>query len=440
MLPLTRRHALTAAGAAFLVGAAPARPSYRWPERFLWGTATAGHQIDGGNTNSDYWLLENLPNTRFKERSGDTCDSWNRWPEDIGLLKALGVNAYRFSVEWARIEPEPDLWSQATLDHYRRQCAALRDAGIMPVVTLHHFTSPRWIGAMGGWENEQTADRFARYAERVAAALGDLTGAFCTLNEPNAQVNSQVLRGGKADPKDAPILAAAARKAGSDRFGAYFLGDAFKVRDICIKAHRKGVDAVKAKAPGTKVGITLALQEWKKSPGGDALYERLWQQARKPFYDAAKGDDFIGVQTYILFRTGPDGFLPARQDAAFINTSNLEVPPTALGAAVREAHANTGAPVFVTENGIETEDDALRMRHLSQSLDSLHDAIADDVPVLGYMHWSLMDNFEWESGYGPKFGLYSVDRATFARKSKPAAALFRDLIRKAGVKPVSGKL
>ena len=218
-------------------------------DTFLWGAATAAHQIEGGNVNSDYWVLETIPDSGFKGRSGDACDSWSRWREDVALVRGLGLNAYRFSIEWARIEPEPGQFSLAALDHYRRICAACREADITPVVTFHHFTSPRWIAARGGWEDPATADAFARYCLRAARALGDLIGWACTLNEPNAQVTSYVMAREQPFPKEVLIRAEAARAVGSDRFGAFFMGDAFKVRDICLDGHAKAVQAIKSAAP-----------------------------------------------------------------------------------------------------------------------------------------------------------------------------------------------
>jgi beta-glucosidase len=193
-MSVTRREALAGGAAAVVsVPALAARPAAQ-PSKFLWGVATAAHQIEGGNVNSDYWVMEHVPGTYFKEKSGDACDSWNRWPEDLALIEAAGLNAYRFSVEWARIEPEPGEFSQATLDYYRRLCIACRERQIEPIVTLHHFTSPRWVAALGGWETPAVIDHYVRYAERTARALGDVTSWFCTMNEPNAQVTSKVLQ------------------------------------------------------------------------------------------------------------------------------------------------------------------------------------------------------------------------------------------------------
>ena len=317
-----------------------------WPAEFLWGVATAAHQIEGNNLGSDYWLLEHLQPTSFIEPSGDCCDSWQRWPEDHALVAGLGLNAYRFSVEWARVEPEEGAFSAAVLAHYRRQCESLRERGISPVVTLHHFSSPRWLAARGGWEYPGTPDLFARYAERVAHALGDTVGAWCTLNEPNAQVNSYIVRGERPADNEAAIVAAACKALGSYRFGSYFMGDSLRVRDVCIRAHALGVQALGAVSPQIPSGMTLALQALECGDGGQALYERLFEQARRPFYEAAARDAFIGVQPYMRFRTGPAGFLPP-PDGVELDRWGHDASPNVLEAAVREAARCTGTAVYV---------------------------------------------------------------------------------------------
>lgn len=395
-------------------------------KRFMWGVATAAHQIEGANVNSDYWVMEHVPGTYFKEPSGDACDSLNRWREDLALIKSAGLNSYRFSVEWARIEPEPGEFSEAALAYYRSICVVCRELGITPIVTLHHFTSPRWVAAMGGWEDDAVVDRFVRYAERTARALAGVVDWFCTLNEPNAQVTSKVLqlKPWAIEPK---LRADAARAVGSDRFHMYFLGDSYKVRDVCLAAHAKGRDAIKAAVPGAKVGLTLALQELSAGPGGEALYKRIFAEARAPFYAAAAKDDYIGVQTYNRFETGPDAYAPFPAEGVK-DMFGYPTPPGALAAAVREAYAHAKVPVFVTEHGNNTHDDAQRIRHMRESIDGLAGQMADGVPVLGYLHWSLLDNFEWSSGYIPRFGLVAVDRKTFVRTPKPSLAAYRALV------------
>lgn len=394
---------------------------------FLWGVATAAHQIEGANVNSDYWVMEHVPGTYFKEPSGDACDSFNRWREDLALIKAAGLNSYRFSVEWARIEPEPGEFSAAALAYYRRICVACREAGITPVVTLHHFTSPRWVAAMGGWEDSAVVDFYVRYVEKVARALGGVVDWFCTMNEPNAQVTSKVLQR-QPWAIEPQLRAAAAKAVGSDRFHMYFLGDSYKVRDVCLAAHRKGREAIKSAAPGARVGMTLALQELTAGPGGEALYRRVFAEARTPFYEAAAGDDFLGVQTYNKFELGSDGYLPSPSDA-MKDMFGYPTQPGALAATVSEAYAHAKVPIFVTEHGNNTAEDSQRVRHMRESIDGLAGQIAAGVPVLGYLHWSLLDNFEWSSGYTPRFGLVSVDRKTFVRTPKPSLGAYGTLVR-----------
>ena len=422
---LNRREVMLAGIGA---GSAPANARDRiGPNSFLWGAATAAHQIEGGNVNSDHWVMEHVPGTYFKEPSGDACDSFNRWREDIALVESAGLNSYRFSVEWARIEPEPGGFSEAALAYYRRICVECREAGINPVVTLHHFTSPRWVAAMGGWEDVAVVDRFVRYAERTARALAGVVEWFCTMNEPNAQVTSKVMQR-QPWAQESQLRAAAARAVGSDSFHMYFLGNSFKVRDVCLAAHKKAKDAIKAAVPGSRVGLTLALQELTAGPGGESLYRRIFAEARAPFYAAASSDDFIGVQTYNKFETGPEGYLPAPADA-MKDMSGYPTQPTALAASIREAHVHAKVPVLVSEHGNNTHDDTQRVGHLRAAIDSMAQQIDAGVPVLGYLHWSLLDNFEWSSGYTPRFGLVAVDRKTFARTPKPSLRAYGDLVR-----------
>lgn len=254
------------------------------------------------------------------------------------------------------------------------------------------------------------------------------------------------MRGGKAFAGEAAIVAAASKALGSDRFGSYFMGDSFKVRDVCLAAHARGRDAIKAAVPGLKVGMTLALQDLVPGPGGEALHARIFDNARRPFYEAAAHDDFPGAQPYMRQRIGPAGYLPPPAPrppppaGVPLNASGSDVSPDVIGAVVREAWKNARVPIFVTENGLESDDEVFRARHLTETIADPHATMAEGVPVLGYIHWSLMDNFEWRSGYCPHVGLYAVDRTTFARRAKPAAATYRGLLAAAGATAVNGRL
>ena len=424
----TRREALlTASAAAAVASPLISVKGASLRTNFMWGAATAAHQIEGGNWNTDYWALEHIPATYFKESSGDACDSWNRWRDDLALVKMGGMNSYRFSIEWARIEPEPGEFSIAALEHYRRICVVAREMGIEPVVTFHHFTSPRWIAAAGGWENPATADHFARYCGVAAMALAGTFSWACTMNEPNAQVTSMVMANGKKWDLQPTVLAQAAKAVGSDRFGSYFLGDAFKVRDVCLDGHAKARAAIKAAAPGVKVGLTLALQQLSAGQGGERLYKRIWDEVRLPFYQIARADDFIGVQTYHKGETGPDGYLPQR-DSEMIDSWDRDASPSALTVVVEEAYREAKVPVIVTENGIMAFDDKMRVEHLRRTVTTMAKKIDAGLPVLGYFHWTLIDNFEWSAGFAATFGLVAVDRKTFKRTPKPSHGAYSRLI------------
>ncbi|MBV9664234.1 MAG: glycoside hydrolase family 1 protein [Actinobacteria bacterium] len=374
-----------------------------FPDGFLWGTATAAHQVEGGNWNNDWWMWEHDPSSPCVEPSGDTVDHWHRYPEDIKLLADLGFNTYRFSVEWSRVEPERNEWSPAALDHYRRVCAECLDNGIQPIVTYHHFTTPRWVTNHGGWEEPSTADLFARYAERVTGALGDLTQWACTFNEPNIVATMGYLAGvfppGRRD--------SALRRA---------------VNDILIDAHHKAVHAIRS-GPGTQnIGLTLAMSDWQAVDGGESRRDRIRLNMEDVYLEAAQGDDFIGVQTYSRTRVGPDGTMGPEGDTP-TTQMGYEVWPEALEATIRYATEKTGGvPVLVTENGIGTSDDEQRVDYVRRALRGVRSCLDDGIDIRGYTYWSALDNFEWALGYRPTFGLIAVDRETFVRTPKPSAA------------------
>ena len=395
-----------------------------FPHDFLWGAATAAHQVEGNNVNSDAWLLEHLPGTIFAEPSGDACDHYHRYPQDIALLAELGFNTYRFSVEWARIEPEQGEFSRAILDHYRRVLTTCREHGLTPVVTLHHFTSPRWLLAAGGWEDEQTPDRFARYCERVMQHLGDLIGAACTLNEPNLPVLLAAIGVGGEPPEQrgqVPMWAAAARALGiaPERVAPFQLTTSARGFDVRVAAHRAAVAAIKAVRSDLPVGWTLANADIQAGPGGDARAATLRHEINEIYLEAVRGDDFVGIQTYGRMRFGPQSLLPP-EEGAELNMMGEEFYPEALEATIRQAASVVGIPVLVTENGLVTTDDSRRIAYVERALRGVANCLRDGIDVRGYIYWTALDNFEWVFGYRPIFGLIAVDRATQERTVKPS--------------------
>ena len=375
-----------------------------FPDGFTWGTATAAHQIEGGNTNNDWWAFEHAPDSGCAEPSGDACDSWDRWEEDADLVAGLGFDNYRYSVEWSRIEPADGEISRAALAHYRRQCIGLRARGVEPIVTFHHFTTPRWLTQQGGWETGVAVERFGRFCALVAEALGDVMARACTINEPN-------------------IVATMGWHAGMFPPGKQDVDLARSVAVHLCDAHRLAVEAIRTAAPGVPVGLTLSMTDYQPAPGGEQKLESIRHHAEDVFLDATKGDDFVGVQTYTRMLIGPNGW-SGYEDGVPVLDMGYEFYPASLGNCLRRAwdYTKGSVPLIVTENGIGTKDDGQRIDYVRQALSGVLDTIAEGIDVRGYTYWSLLDNFEWAFGYQPQFGLVGVDRETFLRTAKPSAA------------------
>src|SRR5262245_45769862 len=344
-------------------------------EGFLWGAATAPHQVEGGNVNSDMWEMEWATPSIFAEPSGDACDHYHRYPEDAAIMADLRFNAYRFGVEWARIEPEEGYISHAELDHYRRMCATFLEHGITPVVTYNHFSFPRWFSRAGGWEGAHAAEQFANYSARVTEHLGDLVPWVCTINEPNLIAMLMATRFAPVATRDdtevlAPTVADGPRSWPSTNF------------DVMAHAHRKAFDAIKSVRDDIQVGWSPAIVDLQAAPGGEARLAQIRPAARLDWLDVARDDDFIGVQTYSRELVGPDGMLPVPDGAPTAQTG-WEIYPDALGHTVRLAAERTGKPVLVTENGLGTDDDDARRTYTEGALAGRATPLADGVDVRG---------------------------------------------------------
>ena len=399
-----------------------------FPDNFLWGTATAAHQVEGGNANCESWALETLPETIYQEPSGIACDHFNRYPDDIALLAELGFNSYRFSLEWSRIEPTEGEFSIEGLEHYRRMISTCRDHGITPLVTLHHFTTPQWMIRKGGWLSEGVIDRFARYTEEVSAYMGDLFSGVCTFNEPNiARILKYIL---PFSPKDTPFWKQASRHFGQkpEELGLWQFVPDERMWDIIHTAHLKARDILKAGPGEFPVGLTLAMTDVHAAEGGEKRALSLRKDISDSYLERLTDDDFVGVQTYSRFVVGPDGVLPPTEE---METTQMgeEFYPEAIGGTIRLASKVAGIPVIVTENGVATEDDSRRVEYYRRAVASVARCIDDGIDVRGYYCWSAFDNFEWVGGYGPKFGIIGVDRETLARTPKLSARFMGDIAR-----------
>ncbi|WP_313540006.1 glycoside hydrolase family 1 protein [Leifsonia aquatica] len=401
-----------------------------FPDGFLWGAATAGHQVEGNNVLADIWAMEHVTNAPFAEPSGDACDSYHRYEEDIQLLADSGLNTYRFSIEWSRIQPEPTLFSRAELEHYRRMILACTTRGITPVVTLNHFTVPAWFARDGAWAQAEAATLFEQYVRYVVSGVGDLVDWWVTFNEPNA--GALLLATGALPLGAAADDLAEAQRGLMTEFAAR-VGGTPGVATMAIpvlapgavenvfEAHRLARAAIKNITPDARVGWSIAVHDFQALPGGELQRDAILAQAIHPYWEVARDDDFIGVQTYTRETYGPDGRVPAEPCADTFLTG-WEYYPAALGHTVAAAASYTGVPVLVTENGMATADDDARIRYTREALQGLVQAVNDGATVLGYIHWTLIDNWEWHSGYAMTFGLIGVDPATFARSPKPSLA------------------
>jgi beta-glucosidase len=429
----TRRDVLAALAAttalrAFTGFAAPRRGM---PKGFLWGAAISAHQSEGNDVNSDSWLLENLPETVYKETSGDACDSYHRYEQDFAIAQSLGLNCYRFGIEWARIEPEPGHFSDAELDHYKKVLASCRAHNLLPIITYNHFTVPRWFAMRGGWEAPDSADLFARFCERATRALGDQIGMASPFNEANIHLLVKMLRvSATADyiAKRTTMIAAAARATNSPEFSSILFADPDRIGAHLLDAHAKAYQAIKAGPGDFPVGVTLTTQSI-EAVGEGSVAAEMEKVLYGGWWDAVNASDFIGVQAYTRFRFDSKGIMPAPQGAE-LTAAGYEYYPQALGQMIRLAARKTRKPVFVTESGIGTDDDTRRIAWLDATIAEIERCLADGIDVKSYIYWSLLDNFEWTQGYGQRFGLVAVDRSTFVRTPKPSARHFASLIRR----------
>jgi beta-glucosidase len=377
----------------------------RFPDGFLWGAATAAHQIEGNNVHNDWWRAEQAG--RLPHRSGQACDSWNRWPDDVELLTRMHLNAYRLSVEWARIEPEQGRFDQGALDTYRRQLEALKSAGIEPLVTLHHFTNPTWLADQGGWSNPDAAPRLAQYADRVARHLGDLVSWWVTINEPSILGLKGYIEG--SWPPQRP----------------WDLRGYVRLLRHSATAHALARRALKAAHSEAQASMAFALwpmeplRPW--SPIDQAiarLGDWLWQG--RVLRRSLSTLDWIGVNYYSRNLVGwpwPASVALTGERTDF----GWEIYPQGLYDVLRRVGRH-GKPVVITENGIADASDKQRPGYLVAHLRQVLRALADGVDVRGYMHWSLLDNFEWAEGYNQKFGL-----ATRDRQLRPSAQLYAQI-------------
>jgi beta-glucosidase len=403
--------------------------SFRFPPGFLWGAATAAHQVEGDNRANDWWPLEQSGKLPFK--SGDACRHYELFEQDFDLAKAWGHNAHRFSIEWSRIEPRRGEWDTTAVAHYGEVIEALRARGIEPLVTLHHFTNPAWFAEAGGWLVERNVTHFARYAEFVAEQFGDRVRWWLTLNEPTVYAKNAFVSGNWPPCRQGDW------------------GAAWRAVRNMGRAHRLAYDILHRNRPDARVGFAhsapLVTPRLPARPvDRAAAFQRDLVLNRMPLMMMGgaldRRFDFIGLNYYCrtVVHWQPRGaaalfgrdWLGDDQGAprAFSDIG-WEIFPDGLKRQLTR-FARYGVPLLVTENGLATTDEQLRLEFLRSHLRALADAVAEGIPVAGYLYWSLMDNFEWSAGTTPRFGLAATDFATQQRIPRPAAACFAEVCKR----------
>ncbi len=385
-------------------------PVLRFPDGFFWGAATSSHQVEGGQHN-DWSEWEKTGKVNDGTRSGRAADHWNRYAEDFDIVTTLGHNAHRFSIEWSRIEPQPGQWDEKVLQHYREVVAALRSRSIEPFVTLWHFTNPLWFSAAGGWESAEAPQRFAQYVEKVVRAMPNVK-FWMTLNEPNVYALLSYLIGYW------PPEVKQWRRA-------------FRVYKVLAEAHRLAFAAIKRANPKASVGVANSVIDYVPARPSSML-DRWMARFCDRWYNRWFIDrtldtlDFIGVNHYV--RQG----IRVRSLKQPIITEPRGEQLTDYGWGIcAEAMSNIvrsmwryRKPLYITENGLADARDQWRREFISNELVELHTAISEGVDVRGYLHWSLLDNYEWREGFAMRFGLVAVDFKTQERTVRESAKWF----------------
>ncbi len=420
--------------------------TFHFPPDFRWGTATSAHQVEGNNTNNDWWAWEQEEgHIEEGHRSGLACNWWEKAEEDFDRAAELEQNGHRLSVEWSRIEPREGYFDTAALDRYREMLRALRERGIEPMVTLHHFTLPLWLAEVGGWEHPRSIPLFDRYVAHVVEALAEFCDLWCTINEPNVAVTLGHLLG--LFPPGQQGFAAAMR-AGRNMMRAHGaayrrihrlqpqarVGLAHNIRILDPANPRSPLDRMAAGLQDRSFNETFlhaAARGWWKLPLGLGPAWRLRRTL-----------DWVGLNYYSRDVVAFDIHQPQEmfgrrfhhEEAELLDGGYGEFYPQGMGRTLRRV-ARLNLPIYITENGIPDADDDQRPRYLLTHLHQVWQVIQNNYPVMGYYHWSLVDNFEWAEGWTLRFGLIEVDPETQERTLRPSALLYRDIIRANGITP-----
>ncbi len=412
-----------------------AQATLNFPRGFIWGTATASHQVEGNNINNNWFAWEKSGHIINHQSCGSACDWWGgRWREDFDRAAESGQTAHRLSVEWSRIQPDENRWDEDALDHYRQMVRGLIERGLTPMVTLHHFTEPLWISELGGWQNEAILDHFETFTRKVVEALKEYVTWWCTINEPNVYASMAYLTGDFPPGKSSiPAL--------------------YKVIVNLITAHAKAYEIIHEILPSAKVGLAHQFRGFKPAKSFSPLDLWVTHTLSHSFNNAVPETlkdgklRFLGIRKHISAAKGTQDFFGlnyyTRENVAFdlraIQTlfcqrhypQNADLSPTGFIANEPEGFFQAlrwakdfKLPVIVTENGTEDPEDQFRTRYLSEHIYKLWHGVNFNWNIQGYFHWSLVDNFEWERGWTQRFGLWALDNNTQERRKRPSADLY----------------
>lgn len=379
-----------------------------FPKNFLWGVAISGYQTEGNSDNTDWWQWEQQG--KIGEKSGRACDYWNKYKEDHELLSQLGCNTFRVGIEWSKVEPEEGVFSQENLAHYRELLQDLKKRNIKTQVTLWWWTSPVWFSHKYGFHAKEATKLFTRYAEKVVEELGEFIDMYQIFNEPMVPLGQGYLSGEFPPGQINPF-----------RF--------VKALRHIVKAYKKTYLLIKKKYPDSLVGISY-LYNWYEYAGLGPFVKVVNKIAKWYRIDwlgkKLKGyQDYMGIDYYRLGRMHFDPrnsqYVGFRIEEDKKNVMGWIANPEGMYKVLKEAWKEYQLPIYIIENGIPTNtglDDQKRSVFLRENLKCVHQAISEGIDVRGYNHWSFMDNFEWLSGFKPRFGLVEIDFKTLERKPR----------------------
>ncbi len=405
-------------------------------KEFFIGSATSAFQVEGNNINSDTWLEERAYKSNYADYSGDAVNHYDLYEQDIKLMSDLGLKAYRFSIEWARIEPAENCFSDAAVNHYLNVLKSCEKYNIIPIVTLHHFTSPIWFIKLGGWGNANAPQLFQRYAGYVMERLGKMIPYVVTINEMNMPLALKNLHSklnnippigvniDKWEPSETQNYVAKSFGIDAKKYVPFLIASTEENLEIIKRSHVLARSKIREVSPNTKVGASFALSDMQYINEGREFAEKKWSVHFRTFLEEIRKDDFIGVQTYTREVFDTNGIKAACDRKT---QTGYEYYPKAIQGVLEKISEEVKIPVLITENGIATDKDEERISYITEALYSVRECIKKGIDVIGYLYWSTFDNYEWQQGYAKTFGIIAVDRNTQKRMVKPSGRYLGEL-------------